>query len=208
MNLRRQPSPLRVRYSFLSMKLMSRNTWLAVVALVTLAAGSILVGQGQAPGSTVQAQGRGGQQPAAPPPTQPGHPTGKLVIWGDVALFERPGTPNNCILTNRFTKGQRVGFRMTAIDGGSGDVENTATLTAHLTYAGKTVDIPMRWRGGGATPRGYLSAPVNLWTGFWVVPNDAPTGVLSYTVTGSDRFGRTASFTPFSYETSQITIVP
>jgi hypothetical protein len=40
------------------------------------------------------------------------------------------------------------------------------------------------------------------------VPDDAPTGRVSYTVTATDRFGRKASFTPFSYETSQITIVP
>jgi hypothetical protein len=191
--------------------MLHRHTVVALLAFIVVATASILAGQGQA-GATVQAQGRGegrgGQQPAAPPPTQPGHPSGKLVIWGDVALFERPGTPNNCILTNRFSKGQRVGFRMTAIDGGSGDVENTAVLTAHVKYGGKTIDIPMRWRGGGgATPRGYLSAPVNLWTGFWVVPDDAPTGTLSYTITGTDRFGRMASFTPFSYETSQITIV-
>lgn len=155
------------------------------------------------------AQTLGGQL-VAPPPPQAGHPSGKLVIWGDVALFERPGTPNNCILTNRFTKGQRIGFRMTAIDGGSGGVENTAVLVAHLIVGGKTFDIPMQWRGAAPpapSPQGYLRSPVELWTGFWTVPNDAPTGTVSYTVTAKDRFGRTATFTPFSYATSRITIV-
>jgi hypothetical protein len=184
-----------------------RLSSLACVSLVALSLAATLAGQGQ-PAPQGQGQGRG---QAAPPPPQAGHPAGKLVIWGDVALFEKPGTPNNCILTNRFTKGQRVGFRMTAIDGGSGEPENTAVLTAHVTHGGKTVDIPMRWRGAaGPTappPRGYLRPPANLWTGFWVVPDDAPTGVVSYTVTATDRFNRTATFTPFSYETSQITIV-
>lgn len=155
-------------------------------------------------------QGRGGQrgQAAAPPPAQPGHGTGKLVIWGDIALFERPGTQNNCILTNRFRKGQRVGFRMTAIDGGTGEVENSAILAAHVSHGGKTVDIPMRWRGGGGElPRGYLRAPSELWTGFWVVPDDAATGMVSYTVTATDRFGRKAEFKPFPYDASQLTIV-
>jgi hypothetical protein len=133
---------------------------------------------------------------------------GKLIIWGDVSLFEKPGTPNNCILTNRFTKGQRVGFRMTAFDGGTGETENTAVITIHLTYAGKTVDVPMRFRGGGTgTPRGYLRPPSDLWVGFWMVPDDAPTGVVSYTATATDSFGRKTTFTPFPYETSQITIV-
>ena len=73
------------------------------------------------------------------------------MIWGDTAIFINPTDPNNCILTNRFKRGERVGFRMTAIDGGTGEVEQTAALVAHVTYAGKTVDAPMRWRGDGGS---------------------------------------------------------
>jgi hypothetical protein len=163
--------------------------------------------QAQAPAG---AQGRG--QPAPPPAAQAGHPSGKLVIWGDTAIFINPTDPDNCLLTNRFKRGQRVGFRMTAIDGGTGEVENTAELVAHVTYAGKTVDAPMRWRGAAGptapAPRGYLRSPAELWTGFWTVPNDAPVGRISYTVTATDRFGRKATFTPFSAEASQLVIVP
>ena len=41
---------------------------------------------------------------------------------------------------------------MTAIDGGTGEVENTAVITGHITYTSRTkgkqtVDVPMRWRG-------------------------------------------------------------
>jgi hypothetical protein len=181
------------------MKVSSIRVFSLCVALTTLVAASL----------AGQERGRGA--PAPPPPPQAGHPSGKLVIWGDLSLFEKPGTPNNCILTNRFTRGQRVGFRMTAIDGGTGEVENTATLVAHVNYMGKTIDVPMRFRGAaGPTappPRGYLRPTAELWTGFWLVPEDAPTGTLSYTVTATDKFGRTATFTPFSYETSQLMIV-
>jgi hypothetical protein len=101
---------------------------------------------------------------------------------------------------------------MTAIDGGTGEVENTATLVAHVTYAGKTVDAPMRFRGaagrGAPAPRGYLASPYNLWTGSWTVPDDAPIGRISYTVTGTDKFGRKATFEPFVAEASQLVIVP
>jgi len=181
---------------------------------LALSISSMSIGHAQAP-APAPGQGRG-QPAAAPPPAPPaaqrGHPSGKLVIWGDVALFDRPEAPDNCILTNRFKKGQRVGFRMTAVDGGSGDVENTATLIAHVTYAGKTVDAPMRWRGAAGpsapAPPGYLRSPFNLWTGSWTVPDDAPTGSIRYTVTATDRFGRKAEFTPFSAEASQLVIVP
>jgi hypothetical protein len=191
------------------MKAVYRITLLASLGMVVVVTAVTLAGQGQAP-----AQGRGqaaAPQAAAPPPPQAGHPSGKLVIWGDLALFSVPTDPDNCILTNRFKKGQKIGFRMTAHDGGSGEIENSAVLTAHLTYSGRTVDVPMRWRGAAGptapAPRGYLRSPVELWTGSWTVPNDASTGVLKYTVTATDRFGRTASFTPFSAEASQLTIV-
>ena len=94
---------------------------------------------------------------------------------------------------------------------GTGEQENTATLTAHITVGGKTIDVPMRFRGAAGkdapAPRGYLSAPYNLWVGFWVVPDDAPTGQLSYSVTAVDKFGRTGEFKPYSYANSQLSIV-
>ena len=134
---------------------------------------------------------------------------GKLVIWGDLASFDQPPTsPTHCILTNRFKRGQRVGVRMTAIDGGSGEVENTAVLTAHLTLGGNTIDVPMRWRGVGGFPAAeYPRQPSEMWTGVWVVPMDAAPGRLSYTVTATDRFGRTATFSPFINVVPQLTIV-
>ena len=169
---------------------------LSLAALVMIAAGSMVSGQDQPPGQR-QARGRG--EPPPPPPVQAGHPTGKLVIWGDLASFDVPGTvPTHCILTNRFKRGQRVGFRMTAIDGGSGEVENTAVLTAHVNYAGGTIDVPMRWRGVGNFPAAeYSRQPSEMWTGVWIVPADAPIAVLKYSVTATDRFNRTATFSPF-----------
>ena len=151
-------------------------------------------------------------KPAAAPPApaaQAGHPSGRLVIWGDVVNFNPMGTPNECTAQSRFRRGERIGFRMTAIDGGTGDVENTATLVAHVTFAGKTVDVPMRFRGGGQPypEKAYLRAPSNMWTGGWAVPQDAPIGVISYTVTATDKFGRKATYMPFAAIASQLTIV-
>ena len=179
---------------------------LSLVGLVTIAVGSTVSGQDQpaAPG-----RGRAAGPPPALPPPQQGHPTGKLVIWGDLASFDVPATvPTHCILTSRFKRGQRVGFRMTAIDGGTGEVENTAVMTAHMTVAGKTIDVPMRWRGVGNAPAAeYPRQPSEMWTGTWTVPADTPIGVIKYTVTATDRFGRTATFTPFINLVSQLTIV-
>lgn len=176
----------------------------AIAALLTTAVVSTSAGQG-AP-APAQAGGRGAPPP--PPPPQPGHPSGKLVIWGDMGDMSRPGTPLRCFNTNRFRRGQRAGFRMTAIDGGTGEVENTAEMVVHINYAGKIVDVPMRWRGVGGFPAAeYPRQPSEMWTGVWEVPADATTGIFSYTVTAKDRFGRTATFTPFPNHLSQFTII-
>jgi hypothetical protein len=188
---------------------------LAAIATAAVVVGTAMAALGgQAPAApNAQGQppapGRGRGAPLPPPEPQAGHPSGKLVIWGDVASFDVPGTlPTHCILTNRFKRGQRMGFRMTAIDGGSGETENTAVLVAHVRYAGSTIDVPMRWRGQGGFPAAeYPRQPSEMWTGVWVVPAEAQPGALSYTVTATDRFGRTATFSPFINLVSQITIV-
>ena len=181
------------------------SAFLAVVALVM----ATLVAQ------TAWAQG-GGRGAPPPPEPQHGHPSGQLVIWGDSALFDGRLNPENCILLSRFKRGMRMGFRMTAIDGGTGETENTAIITGHITYTSKTkgkqtVDVPMRWRGAAGPnaprPAGYLRVPLELWTGFWVVADDAETGMIEYTMTAVDRFGRKASFRPFPDIGSQVYIV-
>ena len=186
--------------------LLKTVSMLSLVTLVTIAAGFEVFGQDQPPAGA-PARGRG--TPPPPPPPQAGHPTGKLIIWGDLASFDQPATaPTHCILTNRFKRGQRVGIRMTAIDGGSGETENTAVLVAHLKVGGNTIDVPMRWRGQGNFPASeYSRQPSEMWTGAWNVPPDAPIGTISYTVTATDRFGRTATFSPFINHVSQFTIV-
>jgi hypothetical protein len=150
----------------------------------------------------------GGASEAAPPPTQPPPPTAvppamanKLILYGDIVLFGTKGTPNICTLSNQYKPGQSVGFRMTAIDPLTGKVVDTAELTVHVTLTGKTIDVPMKYRGTGTNPH------PGMWTGKWVVPKDAPTGTVKYTVTGKDPQGRTGEFAPFQVQPSELTIV-
>jgi hypothetical protein len=186
--------------------MLAKATSAFVLIAVTTLVNSTVAGQAQPARGQAAPQGRGAAP--APPAAQPGHPSGQLIVAGDVVNFNPAGTPNACGLQSRFRRGDRVGFRMTARDGGTGDVENTAVLVAHVTFAGKTVDVPMQWRGNVPYPeKDYLRPPNDMWTGAWVVPADAPIGTISYTVTATDRFGRKGRFTPFAAIPSQLTIV-
>jgi len=135
---------------------------------------------------------------------------GRLIVWGDLALFQPPTHPEGCTLRNRFKRGDPVGFRLFAIDGATNQPELSTELVVHLTYAGKKIDIPALNRSVPNYPPGSKeSMPIRagLWTAKWMVPNDAQTGIVRYTVTGKDKYGRTVDFTPPGPEPSLLTIV-
>jgi hypothetical protein len=125
-----------------------------------------------------------------------------LVLFGDVTYFYPPGHAKNCLLNNQFKRGEPVGFRMNAINPATGKRDRTTELVVHLAYAGKTLDLPMRDRQNERQPER------EFWVAKWVVPDDAPMGVVRYTVTAKDAQGRTGEFKPFEVQASQITIVP
>jgi len=134
-----------------------------------------------------------------PPPS---HAQGeRLVLSGDLAYFFGPGKPRNCILNNRYKRGEPVGFRMTAINPATGKRDRATKLVVHLSYFGKTIDLPMRDRQTEQQPEREFFVVK------WVVPDDAPLGIVRYTVTATDPQGRTGEWKPFDVEASQLTIV-
>ena len=135
----------------------------------------------------------------APIPTQA--QADHLVLYGDMAYFFGPGKPLNCTLNNRFKRGDPVGFRMTAINPATGKRDRATQLVVHLDYAGKTLDLPMRDRQTAQQPER------EFWVLKWIVPADAPSGIVRFTVTAKDPEGRTGEWKPFEVETSQLTIV-
>src|SRR5216110_649262 len=165
---------------------MKRFSWSLTFAIVVLVVAGLQ-----------NASGAAGQSPPTPPPAG----QGKLIFYGDMALFQPPGHPDNCILRNRFKRGEPVGFRMFVADPSTQKREESAQLVVHVSVAGKTVDIPMRYRATAAQPER------EFWVAKWVVPQDTPTGIIRYTVTATDKYGRTGEFRPFEVQASQLTIV-
>ena len=131
-----------------------------------------------------------------------GQAPGRLIMFADMALFSGNGMPRNCFTMNRYKVGEPVGFRVTVVDGTTGQPAADTEVVVHLTYGGKTEDVPARYRGAG---RGNLIP--NLWTAKWAVPFGAPTGVVGLTITAKDKSGRTAEWKPFPNPAGHLTIV-
>jgi len=125
----------------------------------------------------------------------------RLILSGDLAYFFGPGKPLNCTLNNRYKRGDPVGFRMTAINPATGKRDRATQLVIHMTYGGKTIDVPMRDRQTAQQPER------EFWVAKWIVPDDAPLGIVRYSVTAKDPQGRTGEWKPFEVEASQLTIV-
>jgi hypothetical protein len=127
---------------------------------------------------------------------------GSLILRGDMAYFLGPGKPKNCTLNNVFKRGDPVGWRIEAVDPQTATHADPDTqLVVHLNYNGKIQDIPMRWRANATNPT------YQFWVAKWIVPADAPTGIVRFTVTAKDKNGRTGEYKPFDVEASQLTIV-
>lgn len=127
--------------------------------------------------------------------------TGNLILRGDMTFFYGPGKPRNCNLSNVYKHGDPVGWRIEAVDPQTGQhIEPEAELIVHLNYGGAIKDIKMRWRATATQPERQF------WVAKWIVPDDAPTGVVRFTVTAKDKYGRTGEFKPFEVEASQLTI--
>ena len=126
---------------------------------------------------------------------------GRLILSGDITYFLGRGVPLNCVLNSRFKRGDPVGFRMTAINPETGTRDRGTQLVVHIAYGGRTIDLPMRDHQTDRSPE------TDFWVAKWIVPEDAPVGIVRYTVTARDPQGRTGEWKPFENVQSLLTIV-
>lgn len=126
---------------------------------------------------------------------------GRLILSGDLTYFMGMGKPLNCVMNSRFKRGEPVGFRMTAINPATEKRDRQTQLVAHINYGGKTIDLPMSDHQSDRSPL------AEFWVAKWIVPADAPVGLVRYTVTARDPQGRTGEWKPFENVLSLLTIV-
>ena len=154
----------------------------------------VLVGSALAlVGAACQAAPAAPAAPAAAP---------KLFIAADMVQGSK-NIPDNlkasrsCVLTNRFQKNAEMVWRIRVGDPASGDLLGKDILTKVEVRLANGVVLDAQYGPHPKDPPGE-----SFWTTSWVVPKDAPSGTLSYTIIATDSKGRTGEWKPFSTPTS------
>jgi hypothetical protein len=125
----------------------------------------------------------------------------KLFIEGDIV---RGNTPNGntgpvCVLANQFKRKENVIFRIRVLNVAGQPLDNKGlkSLVVELSDGHK---IPAEYR---ARPPVSVRAALGLngpidyfWSSAWLIPQDYPTGSLSYRVVATDMQGNTQSWVP------------
>ena len=137
----------------------------------------------------------------------------KLFIEGDIV---RGNTPNGatgpvCVLANQFKRKENVVFRIRVrnVAGQPLDDKNIKSIVVELSDGQK---FPASYRSrppANVRARFGLSEPTDyFWSAAWLMPQDYPTGSLSYQVVATDMQGNTQSWTPFKDPRSQPLVMP
>ena len=137
----------------------------------------------------------------------------KLFIEGDIV---RGNTPNGatgpvCVLANQFKRKENVVFRIRVrnVAGQPLDDKNIKSIVVELSDGQK---FPASYRSrppANVRARFGLSEPTDyFWSAAWLIPQDYPTGSLSYQVVATDMQGNTQSWTPFKDPRSQPLVMP
>lgn len=125
----------------------------------------------------------------------------KMFIEGDIV---RGNTPNGntgpvCVLANQFKRKENVVFRIRVrnIAGQPLDDKSIKSIVVELSD-GKKYSASYRPRPPAAVRAALgLTGPIDyFWSAAWLIPQDYPTGSLSYRVVATDVQGNTQEWTP------------
>ncbi len=137
----------------------------------------------------------------------------KLFIEGDIVRGNTPAgiTGPVCVLANQFKRKENVVFRIRVRNaaGEPLDDKNIKGITVELSD-GQKFPASYRARPPASVRTAFsLSEPLDyFWSAAWLIPQDYPTGSLSYRVVATDTQGNTQSWTPFKDPRSLPMVMP
>jgi hypothetical protein len=128
--------------------------------------------------------------------------TQKLFIEGDIVRGNTPAgiTGPVCVLTNQFKRKEKVVFRIRVRDIAGAPLDDKAIKSIAVELSdGQKFPAEYRARPPVSVRKALgLSEPTDyFWSAVWLIPEDYPTGSLSYKVVATDMQGNAQSWTPF-----------
>jgi hypothetical protein len=137
----------------------------------------------------------------------------KLFIEGDIVRGNTPAgiTGPVCVLANQFKRKENVIFRIRVRNpaGQPMDDKNLKGIVVELSD-GQKFPASYRPRPPANVRTAFgLTEPVDyFWSAAWLIPQDYPTGSLSYRVVATDMQGNTQSWVPFKDPRSLPMVMP
>ncbi len=170
-----------------------RNGWKVFPAVLLLAVGLFVT----ACGSTSNAKSAA----TAAPAVMQGLVLTTDTVQGSKNVPDNQKADHSCVLSSRYPRNSQIVFRSKIVDPATGDLMDDQALASVQVQLANGQKIDMKY---GAHPKN----PPNeyFWTGSWVVPKDAPTGSLNYTIVATAKDGRTGQYKPIVSATSLPTI--
>jgi len=110
-----------------------------------------------------------------------------------------------CILSSRFNPGQQIVWRVRVYDPETGQAMDETTLdVVEVILPGEQI-VKARY---GPHPPPPQDASDFFWSTSWVIPQEYPTGSLSYTIRAKSKDGRSGEFAQFNVAPSLLIILP
>jgi len=137
----------------------------------------------------------------------------KMFIEGDIVRGNSPNgiTGPVCVLANQFKRKENVIFRIRVRNtaGQPLDDKSIKSLVVELSD-GKTYQAAYRPRPPVSVRKALgLTGPIDyFWSAAWLIPQDYPTGSLSYRVVATDMEGNTQDWTPMKDLRSLPAVIP
>jgi hypothetical protein len=173
-------------------------------AFISVALAACAQAPGEPSSQAEESEAAATSQPASAAPS--GAPaTQALFLDVDTVLGPTNLTPEElpvktCIQLSRFAHNEEVVWRVKVVDPATGEPMDDTTLeSVQVVMGDQTLDLHY-----GPHPR---ENPVdNFWTVGWEVPEDYPSGTVSYTVEATATDGRTGTWEQFGVEAAMLTV--
>jgi len=125
----------------------------------------------------------------------------KLFFEGDMVRGGPVHSGPPCVLTSQFKHKEMVVFRV-RITGADGKQYDKDALKSVVVKLNNGLELPLAYHGH--PPK---DATDFFWSIGWIIPDDFPTGSMSYKVIATDLAGDTQTWAPFKMVPSQLTVL-